>query len=48
MYEADADTGESIQAQIPFWKRHPSQDHAPRKEYDGNPRKGLPQRPHTS
>ena len=39
MYEADADTGESIQAQIPFWKRHPRVDHVV------EPRKGLPQRP---
>jgi hypothetical protein len=36
MYEADADTGESIKDQIPFWKPHV------RHEVDN--RRGLPQR----
>ena len=26
VYEADLETGESINAQIPFWKRHPKHD----------------------
>ena len=44
MYEADVETGESINDQIPFWKRHARPDankeHAP---YNKD-RKGLPVR----
>lgn|ERR1035437_6497331 len=44
MYEADVESGESIQAQIPFWKRHNNKHdvdirHESRPEREFTPRK---------